>query len=259
MLSLVLTYLDSQRKRPYIVVINDGSTDDTAGLLRDHDIEHVITKEPHKGMLGTTYIIKNTLEGFRYLIEYYDPDYLMKLDDDVLLPNHYTSEITDRMAKHDIVYASGIVREETQYHNIRDNLGVVNTAFLSDLITEDVTLGLWSRIYWEARYQNRGTRLYTDLKVSVLRPTGTNYDSRVFFVRGLMHKSLGYTLSWAMLKSAYLTRTWGIYAGISFMRGYRSGKVTVDAGLAGYVARHQWGMAKTGIKSLYSHYISKDS
>jgi GT2 family glycosyltransferase len=88
-----------------IVVVVDGSNDGTIEMLRNLSNCLIVIEGD-----GTWWYTRSMNEGFRYAVKYLSPDYILTLNDDILIAENYLSEIqnlTDKNEKNSIFGSVG--------------------------------------------------------------------------------------------------------------------------------------------------------
>ena len=90
-----------------IVVLNDGSTDNTGMLLAEIPDIVVLTAPSHKSYIGSTKLSISRNRVIKNAVQPKDTKYVLCLDGDIELPSTYAHEILTRVCDTDIVVASG--------------------------------------------------------------------------------------------------------------------------------------------------------
>ena len=200
-----------------VVVVNDNSTDKTAEIVTEFALKYpwisLVNKTSEAVHLPGSKVIQAFYKGFEALDEYYDV--IVKLDADLILPNHYFETILN-IFKNDpeVGMAGGFAYIEKNGNWILENLtdkDHIRGAFkayrkacflqignLKPAMGWDTVDELLSKFY--------GWKVVTDaaLKVKHLKPTGANYDKTARYKQGEAFYTLGYGFWITAIASAKL-------------------------------------------------------
>ena len=206
-LGKTLQSLLAQELVPYrIIVINDGSTDNTLGVLAEYSQVEVVNLKTEKSQYGKKGIAKTLNAGLAKLYDDTNCEFILKLDADHILPKNYLSEITSRMQKDPKIAASaGVI--EGMYTIVPIHSGrVVRYDFWKKLYLK-YPINFAYEDYFLLKAESMGYVVcsFSDIVSHTLRKTRERYSdpkSYVNFGKGM--KALGYTLSYILSKSFLL-------------------------------------------------------
>ena len=201
-----LSSLIEQDLKPFrIIVINDGSTDDTLSILKEfEEIEIVnLPKRISKDQNLTLEICKVINSGLELLKNEQECDFIMKLDADHILPNDYLSRIIKKMLDEPTIMASsGVI--EGEYFVVPVHSGRVYRYDYLKKFNLEYPVKFSSEDYLLLKAQSLGYKveIFSDIVTEVLRKTRSNYyDPTGFYNYGRGMKALGYAFPYVLLKS----------------------------------------------------------
>ena len=194
--SAILSLLTQIVPPKYIIVVNDGSTDNTQTILQqikaDHDNLYIIT-HPDLGY-DITRVVKNWNEALRIVKDSNldKTDYHMIATDDTVYPKDYTSKMISFLDSHsEIVISSGQHGKERSIFPHGAGRFVRNSFFhetrWNGFYPEK--MGYETAILYEALRCNYNFHVLNDLKFEHNRPLGTNHK---FYTFGASMVTLGY-------------------------------------------------------------------
>jgi glycosyltransferase involved in cell wall biosynthesis len=202
-----LTSLIEQDLKPFrIIVINDGSTDDTLSILQEFkEVEIVnLPKRTSKDQNLTLEICKVINSGLELLKNEKDCEFIMKLDADHILPKNYLSKIIRKMQDDpNIMASSGVI--EGEYFVVPVHSGRVYRYDYLEKFNLEYPVKFSSEDYLLLKAQSLGYKveIFPDIVTKVLRKTRSNYyDPTGFYNYGRGMKALGYAFPYVLLKSA---------------------------------------------------------
>jgi glycosyltransferase involved in cell wall biosynthesis len=195
-----------QDLKPYrIIVMNDGSTDDTLKILKEYEGIEVVNlpQRTSKDMNLTLEICKVINSGLDLLKNEKDCDFIMKMDADHLLPKDYLSKIIKKMLiDPKIMACSGVI--EGEYFVVPVHSGRVYRYDYLDKFGLEYPVKFSSEDYLLLKAQSLGFKveIFSDIVTKVLRKTRSNYyDPTGFYNYGRGMKALGYAFPYVFLKS----------------------------------------------------------
>ena len=210
----VLHSLDDQGLRPVeVVVVNDGSTDQTLDVLKQISAEvhfktTVVTLPYHsKSLVGRPELARVFNAGLTILRERSSPvDYVMILGGDHALPPHYVERIIGRMEEDErLAVASGWITNEPFWENApRGSSMIVRAQFWESAgrTLFPVNYGWESWVYLKAMQMGYHTRSFKDVPTSISRKT--NLMKGVLYGRAMY--ALGYDWIYAVGRSILVAR-----------------------------------------------------
>jgi len=241
------------------VIVDDGSTDDTANIVREYVERYPWIKQvtlPVEGVreLGAR-VVRVFYEGYRYI----EPDYafIVKLDSDLSFAPDYFERLLEKFADDSRLGIAGggfYIPAGTQWRlekvpadHVRGATKVYRRACFDEIGGLPLVNG-WDGIdEWRAQMKGWKTRSYNELIVHHLRPTGASYGKWGAHTReGAENFFLGYPWPVVLARSVYrglaerplFVRGFGIFWG--YLRSWLARKPRLDdAELVAYMRRKQ--------------------
>jgi glycosyltransferase involved in cell wall biosynthesis len=223
----VLSALDSQTTPPsLVVVVNDGSTDGTGELLREHKDGFafeltVVELPPHDGSyVGRPELARVINRGLSVIgSRKHFVSYVMKIDGDHLLPPSYVESILSKMdAEPRLAVASGyIAGERFTERSPRGSGMVARTDFWlrANGLRFPLEYGWESWLYLKAQSMGFLTRSFPDVVTRISRPTSMRKG--VLYGRGMY--ALGYFWFFAIGRCLSYA-TYSPLVAVEMLRGY---------------------------------------
>ena len=239
--------IDQDLKPKIIILIDDNSTDKTKEIAKNFkDIKIIDFPFKHPNWLMSTRLAEVFNCGFSEIKKSGKYDYVMRVDSDNVLPTNYLSTIISEMNKDEnIVVASGIIKGEEQFANIRGSGRIHRTSYL-DLIDwkHPVRHGFESYIFLKAESLGFSTKVF-NIFSETQRPTDTlKKKSEILIVKGKAYRSYGYILPWVL---AYAFRKYKINPKslAFFLFGYLApGTLLYEKEFRDYFSKKQWNAIK---------------
>lgn len=193
-----LEHLENQKLKPEkIVLVNDGSTDDTVKVATSFDIE-ILNKPNSETTIAKKQLAETYNVGLKYL-ENFDHEYTLILDADILLDKNYIDTIVSRMELNsNLVITSGIIQGEYS-REPRGGGRIVNTKFWKKIgFSYPVNYGFEGYLLWKAESLGYEIQTFDDLIMNTQRKTGATYDAKSYMYYGYGLKALGYYAPYAL-------------------------------------------------------------
>lgn len=216
-----LQNLFNQTLKPKVVVlVNDGSTDNTADIARQFGCVVVNLPKRDESVIGLPRFAAVKNAGLSVLGTE-DLDYIMILDADHKLPADYLERIVERMSrKTNLVVASGVIKGEKSARTaVRDSGRVIKVSFwklIGQAFPEEYGGESW--ILCKALQMGYDVESFDDI-VSEARPTSLSWKK--CFGEGKSMKALGYFWINALWR-CFQTFLRDQLAGIAMALGYFS-------------------------------------
>ena len=242
----VLHALDDQTRRPVeVVVVNDGSTDQTLDVLKEISAEvhfktTVVTLPFHsKSLVGRPELARVFNSGLTVLRERSPSvDYVMILGGDHALPPYYVERIVGRMEEDErLAVASGWITNEPFWENTpRGSSMIVRAQFWEKAgkMHFPVSYGWESWVYLKAKQMGYRTRSFKDIPTSISRKT--NLMKGVLYGRAMY--ALGYDWIYALGRSLLVARK-SPRASFQMLAGYLDHRGVTRLDVSSYLGAEQ--------------------
>jgi glycosyltransferase involved in cell wall biosynthesis len=242
-----------------VVVVNDNSTDKTAEIVKEYVQKntwiHLVTITSEAIHLPGSKVINAFNKGYEMVDE--DYDIIVKLDADLILPNHYFEKIIAHFKADDSVgMAGGFAYIEKNGEWILENLtdkNHIRGAFKAYTKECFLRIGkLKPAMGWdtldELTCAYYGIKVITDetLKVKHLKPTGANYNKTARYKQGEAFYTLGYGFvltAIASIKLAFLKGKPLLFTDylVGFWKAKRAKKPLLVSKLLGeFIREYRW-------------------
>lgn len=244
--------LNQRRKPDKIVVVDDGSNDNTREIAREHDA--LVIQLPDRGYsaIGMIEFAKVLNRGFETLDEIDGFDYAMVLGADHLLPKTYIEKILMRMeGKKNLVLASGRFRNEPFYPDMPIDSGrIYKLKFMREIGFFPINYGFEDYPLFKALMMGYKIRCFEDIITSVQRPIKLSRRKLYFLGKGM--RALGYDPLYFLGKCAlmFFKTPRGT---LGMLRGYTSSDSGKYSDLNNFVGKWQrrtiWRRVEKAIQS----------
>ena len=222
-----------------VIVVNDHSTDDTAAIIRQFSDQHpyirgIDTRSSDQHMPGSK-VVAAFNKGLSTLDDNYD--FIVKLDADVVLPEHYFEKIISIFkSSNSVGIAGGFAYEKNQQGvwelNHPMNTDHVRGAFKSYTKACFKAIGqLKTAMGWDtvdellAQYHQFDIVTDPSLKVKHQRPIGKAYNKRARFLQGKAMYTMRYGFVITLIASVKMAAKQGKFQTIiDNLKGYFSAK-----------------------------------
>jgi len=218
-----------------IIVINDGSTDDTREIAESFDVKIVNFPYSHESWVGKPQLAKVFNLGFAQLSK--DLDYFGVVGADHVLPPTYFENLINHMEKdEDLVLASGKIQTEWSV-TPRGSGRLIKKCFWEKLDYKyPERFGFESYPIFKASQWDYKTEHVNTILSTVQRKTSNQYNHKTYFNYGKAMKALGYKKSYAFGRTLVMTKRHGVLAGVNMAYGYLTNHVeNYDPELREYV------------------------
>lgn len=205
-IALTLESLVQQTVLPAkVVVVNDNSTDNTAGIVQEFAQKHswitLVNKTSDAIHLPGSKVIQAFQKGFEALDS--DYDFLVKADADLIFPDNYFETIISHFKRDDTIGMAGgfayieknndwILENLTDKDHIRGAFKAYRKACFEQIGGLKPAMG-WDTVD-ELLCKFYNWKVVTDesLRVKHLKPTGANYNQASRYKQGEAFYTLGY-------------------------------------------------------------------
>lgn len=223
-----------------VIVVNDNSTDNTGEILQGyaakHPLFHILnSRTAAKEHMPGSKVIHAFSKGLEAI--HGDYDFMVKLDADLILPDHYFERIANTFSTDTTIgIAGGFIYElgpkgtwELNHPMDKDHVRGAFKAYSKPCFK--AIGGLKSAIGWDtvdellASYHGFSTHTDASLQVKHLRPTGKAYNPKARFLQGRAMYTMRYGF-WitliASLKMVAKQKKWGVFN--NNIKGYLDAK-----------------------------------
>ncbi|MFX0049679.1 MAG: glycosyltransferase family A protein [Candidatus Hermodarchaeota archaeon] len=208
-----------------IVVVDDGSSDQTASILKElNKIYHKITilSRPNRGYsaVGRPEIAVTFNTGFNYIKKKLKPDYILIIGGDTIIPTNYTESLLNEFSKdRSLAIASGIPRYEYIHQSHVAGSGrMIDVRFLEYCNWQYPILYCWeSYCLFKATSLGLNCRSFSDIISDRLRRGGGTINY-INYGRGL--RELGYHPIAVIFRAIRSVRRFGAKSSIGLISGY---------------------------------------
>ena len=192
-----------QKLAPYrIIVINDGSTDDTKFFLSKFPTIELIDRPiRNESYLARKELADTINQGLTKLHNDNKCEFVWLVGGDLIFPPNYTLEIIRRMQKESIVISSGAIEGEFSIEP-RGGGRIVDWNFWKKIgMLYPVNYGWEGYLILKANSLGYKTTSYPDLVITTQRKTGTKFNPKLYYYYGLALRALGYTVLYVLGKT----------------------------------------------------------
>jgi glycosyltransferase involved in cell wall biosynthesis len=242
-----------------VVIVNDNSTDKTAEIVlafaKDNPFITMVNKTSEAIHLQGSKVIQAFHKGFETLDS--DYDIIVKLDGDLILPNHYFETILTIFKNDDKVGMAGgfayiekngnwILENLTDKDHIRGAFKAYRKKCFQDIGNLKPAMG-WDTVdELLAKFHNWEVVTDQSLKVKHLKPTGVNYNKIARYKQGEAFYTLGYGFfitTIASLKLAIMKKKPLLF--LDYIKGYWKAKASktpllVTPQQAQFIRNYRW-------------------
>ena len=240
-----LKSLKKQTLSPYIVVVDDGSEDETRNISSKY-ADVVVTLPSHnENWTGKPELTRVFNSGFQILAEK-GFDFIMVSGADAVYPEKYIENIVQRMLHDDVVLSSGIAENEPSASVFPRGCGrVIAVGWFNDIgFKYPENQGFEGYPIFKALSQEKKVAVYPNLTFRLLRPTKTSARKLYSWGRGM--KALAYWWPYAVGRAIKFGLTNPV-GGIRMVEGYLS-DVPQYEDLMDFVSQYQKRMVTEKIR-----------
>jgi len=215
-----LSSLLNQKLKPFIVVVNDGSVDDTAEIASKYTDFVVNLPRHEESWVGRPELARVVNAGLD-ILKTKRVDFVMFSDGEAIYPSDYIKEIIKRMETGNIVLASGVAKGETSRSFSPRGCGRVVDAnwFRKVGFKYPENYAFEAYLVYKALSEGRKVTVFPELKFGLLRKTQMFPSKAYFWGKGM--KALNYNVFYA-LGRAFLFSINSPRNGLALLRGYFS-------------------------------------
>lgn len=245
----------NQKLPPYrIIVINDGSTDDTKKILSKFPtIELIDRPVRNESYLARKELAETINLGLSKLHNDEKCEYVWMVGGDLIFPPEYTCEIIKRMERDSVAISSGVIEGEFSIEP-RGGGRIVDWQFWKKIgMLYPVNYGWEGYLLLKANSLGYKTTSYPDIVISTQRKTGTKFNPKLYYYYGLALKALGYTTLYVLGKTLLFSKK-NIRGSYHMLKGYFSDYSDLyEPELREYVKKTQ----NKKLKKLDSEYVGR--
>ncbi|MFW9915549.1 MAG: glycosyltransferase family A protein [Candidatus Thorarchaeota archaeon] len=212
----------------YVLVISDGSTDDTINEINEFSLSHgtklkiELIERQDRGFsaVGTPYLTETYNDGFK-ILEKRDEPFFMILGADSVLERRYSEKLLIEMNRNpNLAATSGICQGESiSKRHIRGTGRLIRTSFFRKLqFRFPFAYGWEDSIPYIAKAAGYDIYYTSDAQIKLLRATGSSAKNYLFWGMGM--RSLGYTYLIAIGRGLKHIIKGNLKGGINLIAGY---------------------------------------
>jgi len=227
----------------FITVVNDGSTDKTQDIIDSCNCNHVNLPTHDENYAGRPELAQVCNFGLKEITKNMDPDYVLQMGSDHILPSHYVETLLSRMNE-TVKIASGTYNGAKLNPDVPLGTGRLIDAKLWNKIngmTYPIKYGYESWLVYKVRKLGYEVKRYDDLH-TITRDIRMNPTKA--FEWGRCTYALGGAALFATVKALGMG-----FNGYHFLRGYCSRKdVEKHMDIAEYVKKQQYSRLLTRMR-----------
>ncbi len=228
---------------PKIVVVNDGSKDDTSRVAIDLGCELIELKDRGYSALGKPELAETHNAGYRYIVKNFQTaDYLMVIGGDTVISEDYVKILINELDNdHEIVITAGILkgRENVAPNAVTGSGRIIRMSFWKDFGGElPVIHHAWeSYPIFYANSIGKTTKTFKSAVFLTQRPPLSIVD---WYHYGLAMKETGALFSYCLLRALRLTSKGLFKNAFRLIKGYLYGDaVMYPKEIQDYVKKYQ--------------------
>jgi len=241
----IISLQEQTHKINFITVVNDGSTDKTQDIIDSYNCNHVNLPPHDENYAGRPELAQVCNFGLKEITQNMDPDYILQMGSDHILPPHYIETLLSRMGE-TVKIASGTYEGAKLNPDVPLGTGRLIDAKLWKEIngmTYPIKYGYESWLVYKVQQLGYEVKRYDDL-LTVTRDIRMNPSKA--FEWGRCTYALGGALPFAIIKALGMGEN-----GYHFLRGYCSRKgVDKHMDIAEYVKAQQYSRLLARIRRL---------
>lgn len=183
-----------------VVVINDGSTDNSRNILSEYENIIDIIDYP---IIHDSWVISPKLSmvintGFDHLPKYYD--HYMILGGDHVIASYYIKNLIKLMKEYNVSIASGVIKSEN--NDVRGSGRIISRQVLQSQNFEyKVNYGYETYLLFRAIKDGFKVKVFPISSGITTRKTKTNYSAEECYIRGISYRCLGFSLPYSTLSA----------------------------------------------------------
>ena len=221
-----------------VVVIDDGSTDGTPGILGGTPGITTITNPPHEeSYLHDPRMKAVRNKGFAAAARS-KCRYVLNMDGDIILPRNYSEEVIGRMQGSGVVVASGSLAGERPAMPMDAGRMIDSEWFERIGYRYAENFGGEMHLVIKAYATGHKTAAYHDLILGEARSTGRHYTPKSQYKFGRAYRALGLSWYYAMWRSMH-GRSQKMRTSYHFMRGYLAKTDAYEPEVRSWMRRYQ--------------------
>ena len=216
-----------------VVVVNDGSGDDTGRVLAGIQGITVLTNEPHESYLASPQLAAVRNSAIAEAVSG-DTKYVLCVDGDTVLSSNYAGSLIGRMGGSRIVIASGVMGSDLRM-TPRESGRMIYWPWFSQVGGYPVEWGHDTYPLVQAVLDGYQFAIYRDIPMEHLRQLGDRYDAERWYNLGLARRALGMYLALSTFRAARQTPR-GV---LPCMRGWLAGSEKYGPAVGEWIRKFQ--------------------